>query len=125
MRRLHARARLALGDERADVLGGREQRHRDERLLERDHRQRVGGGAAGERAEVARNRLGREDRQLRAVTHRGAQRHRRRRHDDLDVVLLLEPLLHDLEVEHAEEAAAQPAAERVRVVGLDRHRAVL
>ena len=43
----------------------------------------------------------------------------RRGLDDLDVELALEPLLDDLHVQQAEEAAAEAEAERVAALGLE------
>ena len=44
---------------------------------------------------------------------------RRRRGDEVEVELALEPLLDDLHVEQAEEPAAEPEAERDRALGLE------
>ena len=43
---------------------------------------------------------------------------RRRRRDQVHVVLALEPLLHDVHVQEAEEAAAEAEAQRLRDFGL-------
>ena len=44
---------------------------------------------------------------------------RRRRGDEVEVELALEPLLDDLHVQQAEEAAAEPEAQRDRALGLE------
>src|SRR5713101_2952663 len=45
--------------------------------------------------------------------------------DEGEIELALEPLLHDLEVEHAEEAAAEPVAERERGLRLEVERRIV
>ena len=49
----------------------------------------------------------------------------RRRHEQVEVELALEPLAHDLHVQEAEEAAAEPEAERLRRLGLVEERGVV
>jgi hypothetical protein len=51
--------------------------------------------------------------------------HRRGGGDEVEVVLALEPLLDDLHVEQPEEAAAEPEAERLGGVGLERNARVV
>ena len=60
-----------------------------------------------------------------AVLEHAAKAHGRRGRDEVEVVLALEPLLDDLHVEQAQEAAAEPEAERRRGLGLARHAASL
>jgi hypothetical protein len=60
-----------------------------------------------------------------AVGQLDAVAHRRRRLHEVEVVLALEPLLDDLHVQQAEEAAAEAEAERVAGLGLERERAVV
>jgi hypothetical protein len=52
-----------------------------------------------------------------AVGRRHAVEHARRGRDQVHVELALEPLLHDLHVQQAEEAAAEAEAERLDVSG--------
>ena len=54
-----------------------------------------------------------------------AKAHRRRGGDEVEVVLALEPLLDDLHVQQAQEAAAETEAERRRRLGLARERGVV
>src|SRR6266508_554306 len=54
-----------------------------------------------------------------ALHRHHAEAHARGRDDQREVELALEPLLDDLEVEHAEEAAAEAVAERERGLGLE------
>ena len=54
----------------------------------------------------------------RAVAQQHLVDHGRRRRDQVHVVLALEPLLHDVHVQQAEEAAAEAEAERLRHFGL-------
>ncbi len=49
----------------------------------------------------------------------------RRRRDQVHVVLALEPLLHDVHVQQAEEAAAEAEAQRLRDLGLEVQRRVV
>ena len=49
----------------------------------------------------------------------------RRRHEQVEVELALEPLAHDLHVQQAEEAAAEAEAERLRRLGLVEERGVV
>ena len=49
----------------------------------------------------------------------------RRRREQLEAVLALEPLAHDVHVQQAEEAAAKAEAERLRGLGLVRERRVV
>ena len=51
--------------------------------------------------------------------------HRRHRRHQLEVVLALEALAHDVHVQQAEEAAAEAEAERVGGLGLPRQRRVV
>ncbi len=48
----------------------------------------------------------------------------RRRRDELEVELALEPLLHDVHVQQAEEPAPEPEPERLRGLGLEVQRRV-
>ena len=54
-----------------------------------------------------------------------AEAHRRRGRDEVEVVLALQPLLDDLHVQQAEEAAAEAEAQRRRRLGLARERRVV
>ena len=58
-----------------------------------------------------------------AVGQGDAVAHGRRGRDEVEVVLALEPLLDDLHVEQAEEAAAEAEAERGRGLRLEGERA--
>ena len=60
-----------------------------------------------------------------AVGRRDAVEHARRGRDQVDVELALEPLLHDLHVQQAEEAAAEPEAQRGRRFRLEMERRVV
>ena len=60
-----------------------------------------------------------------AVVQHAAEAHRRRGGDEVEVVLALEALLDDLHVQEAEEAAAEPEAQRGRGLGLARERGVV
>jgi len=60
-----------------------------------------------------------------AVVHLDLVHHRRRRHDEVEAVLALEPLLHNLHVQQAEEAAAEAEAHRARRLGLEGERGVV
>ena len=60
-----------------------------------------------------------------AVGRRHAVEHARRRRHQVHVVLALEPLLHDLHVQQAEEAAAEAEAERRRRLRLVEERGVV
>jgi hypothetical protein len=51
--------------------------------------------------------------------------HRRHRRHQLEVVLALEPLAHDVHVQQAQEAAAEAEAQRVRGLGLPVERGVV
>src|SRR5579863_3244427 len=51
--------------------------------------------------------------------------HARRRGDQVDVELALQPLLHDLQMQQSQESAAEPEAQRHRVLGLEVERAVI
>src|SRR5574341_532304 len=69
---------------------------------------------------VHRRQLGRVVDLDRLALHRHhAEAHAGGRDDQREVELALEPLLDDLEVEHAEEAAAKAVAERERGLGLE------
>ena len=61
----------------------------------------------------------------RAVAHQDLVDDGRRRRDQVHVVLALEPLLHDVHVQQAEEAAAEAEAQRLRDFGLVVQRASL
>ena len=60
-----------------------------------------------------------------AVGRRHPVQHARRRRHQVHVELALEPLLDDVHVEQAEEAAAEPEAERGRRFGLVEERRVV
>ena len=60
-----------------------------------------------------------------AVGRRHAVQHARRRRDQVHVELALEPLLDDLHVQQAEEAAAEAEAERHRRLRLEEERRVV
>jgi hypothetical protein len=60
-----------------------------------------------------------------SVGERELERHRRRRGHQLEVVLALEALAHDVHVQQAEEAAAKAEAQRVGGLGLPRQRRVV
>ena len=55
-----------------------------------------------------------------AVGERDLELDRRHRRHQLEVVLALQPLAHDVHVQQAEEAAAEAEAERVGGLGLPR-----
>ena len=95
------------------MLRRRQDHRRDDRLLEL-------GDAAGIR------QLGRAVDLLHlAVGRRHPIQHARRRRHQVHVVLALEPLLHDLHVQQAEEAAAEAEAERGRRLRLVEERGVV
>ena len=96
----------------ADVLLGHDHLRLDVRLL--DLVDRV--GHVGRRVHLAP--LGR-------VLRAHAVGDGRRRHEQVEVELALEPLAHDLHVQQAEEAAAEAEAERLRGLGLVEERRVV
>ena len=104
---------LAERDERASKLCGREDSARDERLAQLAHQ--TARGQPFRRLHVNH----------RPIQEGGLERYGGCREEDFDAMLALEPLLHDLHVQHPKEAAAQPAPERGRILGRDRHGAVL
>ena len=63
--------------------------------------------------------------QLAAVGERELELDRRHRRHQVDVVLALQALAHDVHVQQAEEAAAEAEAERVGVLGLPEQRGVV
>ena len=65
------------------------------------------------------------DLDLLAAGQRHLEAHRRHRREQLEVVLALEPLAHDVHVQQAEEAGAEAEAERVRALRLPRERGVV
>ena len=62
---------------------------------------------------------------LLAAGERDLEADRGHRREQLEVVLALEPLAHDVHVQQAEEAGAEAEAERVRALGLPRQRGVV
>jgi len=104
---------LAERDERASKLCGREDSARDERLAQLAHQ--TARGQPFRRLHVNH----------RPIQEGGLERYGGCREEDFDAMLALEPLLHDLHVQHPKEAAAQPAPERGRILGRDRYGAVL
>ena len=96
-----------------DELRRREDHRRDDRLLELRDPARI-------------RQLGRAVDLLHLpVGRRHAIQHARRRRHQVHVVLALEPLLHDLHVQQAEEAAAEAEAERRRRFRLVEERRVV
>ncbi len=65
------------------------------------------------------------DLELLAVGERDVELHRGHRGEQLEVVLALEALAHDVHVQQAEEAAAKAEAERVGCLGLPRQGGVV
>ena len=63
--------------------------------------------------------------ELLAVGERHVELHRGHRGEQLEVVLALQALAHDVHVQQAEEAAAEAEAERVGGLGLPRQRRVV
>ncbi len=108
-----AAALLAELHDRADELFGRDDRRLDERLADLLDRARVGhvGGVV--------------HLQLLAVGQRHVELDRGHRREQLEVVLALESLAHDVHVQQAEEAAAEAEAERVGGLGLPGQRGVV
>ena len=93
-------------DHRADVLLRHQDRRGDDRLADLlDARQ----------VRQLRRVL---DLEHRAVAQQDLVDDGRRRRDQVQVVLALEPLLHDVHVQQAEEAAAEAEAQRLRDLGL-------
>ena len=99
---LHAALLLEQRQDAAEVLVVREDRRLDDRLF--DLRDADGVGHLRGRVDLDHLAVGRRH----AVAHAGRGR------DEVEVELALEPLLHDLHVEQAEEAAAEAEAERDR-----------
>ena len=101
---------LAQLHERARVVLRREDRAREHRLLD-ELDARPSSGSADGLCDLDHLAVG--------LVHE--VRHRRRRGDEVEVELALEALPDDLHVEQAEEAAAEPEAERagrLRLVGV-------
>ena len=100
-------------DDRSEVGGGRDHRRLDEGLL----------GA------LDHGRIGEQGRVVHQLDGAAAQRHpvldRGRGEDDRKAELALDALLHDLEVQEAEEPAAEPVPERDRGVLLVDQRGVV
>ena len=108
-----AAALLAELHDLADVLLRREDRGADHRLAHLLDARRVG-------------HVGRVvDGQLAAVGERELELDRRHRRHQVDVVLALQALAHDVHVQQAEEAAAEAEAERVGVLRLPEQRGVV
>ena len=104
---LHAALLGAQRHHRADVFLRHQDRRRDDRLADL--------------LDLATDRAASTDsrsRRTRAVAHQHLVDDRRRRRDQVHVVLALEPLLHDVHVQQAEEAAAEAEAQRLRHLGL-------
>src|SRR5438034_6540885 len=103
IRHLEQRAALVLREihDRPDVVRRRDERRLHPRLADLLDRPRI-----GEHRRVV-------DRDLVALLRDDAVFDRRRGRDEVHVVLALEPLLDDLEMEQAEEAAAETEAERL------------
>ena len=103
----------------------REVHERPDVELGRDHLEaavRLGDALAlGRLGQVARA----VDEPLGAVAAGAAVDDRRRRRDEVEVVLALEALLHDLHVQEPEEAAAEAEAHRVVDLGLELERGVV
>ena len=97
-------------DDRADVVGRREDHRRDHRLF--DLGDAAGIGKLGRAVDLQHLAVGRGD----------PIEHARRRGDEVDIEFALEPLLDDLHVEQAEEAAAESEAERRRGLRLEDER---
>jgi hypothetical protein len=85
-----------------DLLGGADDRGADVGLFDRLDRARV--GQLGRAADLLAPAVGQVD----------LVAHVRRRRQQVEAVLALQPLAHDLHVEQAEEAAAEAEAERLR-----------
>ena len=97
----------------ADELRGRQDHRRDHRLL--DLLDPAGVRQLGRTVDLLQHAVGRRD----------AVQHARRRRHEVHVELALEPFLDDLHVKQAEEAAAEPEAERRRRFGLVEERRVV
>ncbi len=108
-----AAALLAELHDRSDELSGGDDLGLDERLA--DLRDRGGVGHVG----------GVVDLELLAVCERQVELHRGHRREQLEVVLALQALAHDVHVQQAQEAAAKAEAERVGGLGLPRERSVV
>ena len=108
-----AAALLAELHDRADELFRRDDRRLDERLADLLDRARVGhvGGVV--------------HLELLAVGERHVELHRGHRRQQLEVVLALQALAHDVHVQQPEEAAAEAEAERVGGLRLPRQRGVV
>ena len=104
---------LAERDERARKLRRCEDSARDEGLAQLAHQ--TARGQPFRRLHVNH----------RPIQEGGLKRYGGCREEDFDAMLALETLLHDLHVQHPEEAAAQSAPKRGRVLGRDRYGAVL
>ena len=65
------------------------------------------------------------DLDLLAAGQRHLEADRGHRHQELEVVLALEPLAHDVHVQEPEEPGTEAEAERVRALGLPRQRGVV
>ena len=109
---LHAALVLAELQDAAHVLGRRQHHRRDDRLFDlRD----VLFGQLRRAVDLEHLPVGR----------RHPVEHARRGRHEIHVELALEPLLHDLHVEQAEEAAAESKPERSRRFGLEEKRRVV
>src|SRR5690606_32111260 len=97
----------------AHVIGRREDVGADDRLadlLDQVALRQLGGVVQRHHAAVG----------LQDLVHHG-----RRGADQVEVVLTLQPLLHDLHVEHAQEAAAETEAHRLRAFRLEPQRGIV
>ena len=112
-RLLHAALVLAQLQDRADEFGGRQDRRGDHRLF--DLGDVTGLGQLRRAVDLDHFAVGLGD----------AIQHARRGRDQVHVELALEPLLHDLHVQQAEEAAAETEAERDRGFRLEEERRVV
>ena len=112
-RLLHAALVLAELQDAADELGRRQDRRGDHRLF--DLRDVPGVRQLGRAVDLRHLAVGR----------RHPIQHARRGRHQVHVELALEPLLHDLHVQQAEEAAAEPEAERDRGLRLEEERRVV
>ena len=110
---LHAALVLAQLQDPADVLRRRQDHRGDHRLFDRLDARRI------------RHLRRAVDLVHLAVGGRHPVQHARRRRHQVHVELALEPLLDDLHVEQAEEAAAEPEPERRRRLGLVEQRRVV
>ncbi len=99
---LHAALLFEQGEDAAEVVVRREDGRLDDRLFDLGDADGVG------------HLRGRIDLDHLAVGRRHAVAHAGRGRDEVEIELALKPLLHDLHVEEAEEAAAEAEAERDR-----------